>query len=640
MNPEMILTFVILIVTIVVFIVDKLRVDIVALLALLALVLLGIINTGQAMAGFSNSTVLTIAGLFVVGGGLFKTGVADWLGDQLLRLAGDSEIRLLVILMLGTASLSAFLSNTGTVAVLLPAVVAAAWRIKRFPSKYLMPLAFAASIGGMLTLVGTPPNIVINDTLKEFQLESFGFFEFGFIGLPLLFVGIGYMWLIGHKWIPERKTRDMPEQEASSPGELTETYRLEENLYRLRVRRGSTIVGQTIGQTNSGRDYGVTIVRIVRNRKTGENGNQHQAWRAHPLRTITSTLKINQPNGDVQTPDADTMLYADDVMLVDGPPEAVQKMVFDFNLGLQSSDPTHGHPEEELLSREIGMAEIIITPRSILVGRTLPEVKFSQKYGVHVLGISRRGKPITDTPVLEVKLTFGDTLLVRGTWQNISLLQNEARNFVVVGQPAAMAQPKGLTSKSLIAILAMLGMLVMLVTGVVSTVIAVIITALVMVLGGCLSMEQSYRSINWESVVLIAAMLPMSTALQVTGGAEFIANGLVTMLGTVHPLLLLAGVFVLTTTFTQVISNTATTVLVAPIAIQAAQNMGIDAHPMMMMVAVGASAAFLTPIASPVNTLVLTPGGYRFGDFMKVGMPLLILFLLVSLALVPLIWPM
>ena len=639
MNAEMILTFVILAVTIVIFISDKLRVDVVAILALLALVLLGIIDSKQAVAGFSNSTVLTIAGLFVVGGGLFKTGVADWLGDQLLRLAGDSQVKLLVILMLGTALLSAFLSNTGTVAVLLPAVVAAAWRIKKVPSKYLMPLAFAASIGGMLTLVGTPPNIVINDTLKEFNLRPFGFFEFALIGIPLLIVGVAYMWALGRKWIPARKT-NMPDQESFSPEELTGAYRLDENLYRLRVRRGSSIVGQTIGQTNSGSDYGVTIVRIDRAAESAAYGNGDQPWHSGPMRSITSTLKIGQTNGHVQTPDADTLVYADDVMLVDGPSESVQRMAFDFNLGITSVDSPDDHPEDELFSNEIGMAEIIVTSRSALIGRTLPQAKFSQKYGVHVLGISRRGKPITDTPVLDIKLTFGDTLLVRGTWKSIGLLQNEARNFVVIGQPAEMAKPKGLNSKSIIALLAMLGMLVMMVSGIVPTVIAVIITALVMVLGGCLSMEQAYRSINWESVVLIAAMLPMSTALQVTGGAEFIANAMVSGLGAVDPLLLLAGVFLLTTGFTQVISNTATTVLVAPIAIQAAQNMGIDAHPMLMMVAVGASAAFITPIASPVNTLVLTPGGYRFGDFMKVGVPLLIIFLIVSLIFVPIIWPL
>lgn len=243
-----------------------------------------------------------------------------------------------------------------------------------------------------------------------------------------------------------------------------------------------------------------------------------------------------------------------------------------------------------------------------------------------------------DTPLTQVRLTFGDALLVRGTWKAIGIMEEESRNFVVVGRPASMDKPRGLAPQAVVALLAMLGMLVLMLTGVVPTVTAVLITAMVMVLGGCLNMEQAYRAINWESVILIAAMLPMSTALQVTGGATFIAGGLVNSLGALHPLLFLAGVFLLTTAFSQVISNTATTVLVAPIAIQAAANLGVSPHPVMMMVAVGASSAFLTPIASPVNTLVLTPGGYRFGDFMKSGLPLLVLFLLASLALVPVIW--
>ncbi len=255
-----------------------------------------------------------------------------------------------------------------------------------------------------------------------------------------------------------------------------------------------------------------------------------------------------------------------------------------------------------------------------------------------MLGISRRGQPLEDVPLTGIELTFGDALLVRGAWQSIDIMAREARNFVVVGKPEGMAAVRGLSPRSFVAIAAMVGMLLMMLTGIVPTVVAVLITGLVMILGGCLNMEEAYRAINMESVVLIAAMLPMSTALEETGGAAFMANGLVDTLGAFHPLLLLAGIFLMTTAFTQVISNTATTVLVAPIAIQAAANMGMAPHPLMMMVAVGASSAFLTPIASPVNTLVMTPGNYRFGDFMKSGLPLLILFLLVSLALVPLIW--
>lgn len=634
----MILTFVILIITIVLFIIDKLRVDIVAMLALLALVLTGLINTDQALAGFANSTVVTIAGLFVVGEGLFRTGVADWMGDKLLKLAGSSQNRLLVVLMLGTALLSGFLSNTGTVAVLLPVVVATAWRIRSLPSKLLIPLAFGASIGGMLTLIGTPPNIVITNTLRDMELRPFGFFEFGLLGLPLLGVGIGYMLLVGQRWLPARRIGEREPVQIFSAAELAEAYHLEGALFRLRARRGSSLVGQTLAQAGLGRDYGVTVVRIER--AAEEESRLHRPAQ-QALDTFSDTFGIRQSDPDSQIPGPNTIIYADDVLVVEGTEEAINRMALRFNLGIQPIRPVgEDRPPVEWLSREIGLAEVLLTPRSALIGQTLVEADFGEKYNVRVLGISRRGQPVEEIPVTSLKLTFGDALLVRGTWQAIEIMQRESRNFVVVGRPATMAQPKGLTPRALIALAAMLAMLLMMVTGLVPTVIAVLITALIMVLGGCVNMTEAYRAVNWESVILIAAMLPMSTALEITGGATFIANGLVNTLGVLHPFLLLVGVFVMTTGFTQVISNTATTVLVAPIAIQAAANLGITPHPVMMMVAVGASSAFLTPIASPVNTLILTPGGYNFGDFMKAGLPLLFIFLLISLLVVPLIWPL
>ena len=630
----MILTFVILAITIVLFIADLLRVDVVAILALLALLLTDLITVDQALAGFANSTVITIAVLFVVGEGLFRTGVADWLGDQLLRLAGNNELRLLVALMVGTALLSGFLSNTGTVAVLLPVVVAAAWRIRTTPSKLLIPLAFAASIGGMLTLIGTPPNIVITNALREAGLRPFGFFEFSLIGLPLLLVTVAYMMLWGRRWLPVRRAGVVDGEPALSPEELAAAYHLERGLSRLRVRRGSSLVGQTLAQAGIGRDYGVTVLQI-------ERAHAHppsEPASAHPLDTIADTLGIFQRDHIVATPGADTVVYVDDVLLVEGPPEMINRMAIRYNLGLQPADRSGSEPPAEFLSREIGIAEILITPRSALIGQTIVEANIAEKYNVYVLGISRRGQPLENVPLTGIELTFGDALLVRGTWQSIDIMAREARNFVVVGQPAGMAASRGLNTRSFVAIAAMVGMLLMMLTGVVPTVVAVLITGLVMILGGCLNMEEAYRAINMESVVLIAAMLPMSTALEETGGAAFIANGLVDTLGAFHPLLLLAGIFLMTTAFTQVISNTATTVLVAPIAIQAAATMGMAPHPLMMMVAVGASSAFLTPIASPVNTLVMTPGNYRFGDFVKSGLPLLTLFLLVSLVLVPFFW--
>ncbi len=630
----MILTFAILAITIVLFITDLLRVDVVAILALLALLLTGLITVDQALAGFANSTVITIAVLFVVGEGLFRTGVADWLGDQLLRLAGNSELRLLIALMVGTALLSGFLSNTGTVAVLLPVVVAAAWRIRSTPSKLLIPLAFAASIGGMLTLIGTPPNIVITNALKDAGLRPFGFFEFSLIGVPLLLLTVAYMILWGRRWLPARRISTVDGEPALSPEELAEAYHLERGLSRLRVRRGSSLVGQTLAQAGIGRDYGVTVVQIER----AQAHFPSEPASTRPLDTIADTLGLFHRDHGVSTPGADTVVYVDDVLLVEGAQEMIDRMAVRYNLGLQPADLSGAEPPTEFLSREIGIAEILITPRSALIGKTIVEANIAEKYNVYVLGISRRGQPLEDVPLTGIELTFGDALLVRGAWQSIDIMAREARNFVVVGKPEGMAAVRGLSPRSFVAIAAMVGMLLMMLTGIVPTVVAVLITGLVMILGGCLNMEEAYRAINMESVVLIAAMLPMSTALEETGGAAFMANGLVDTLGAFHPLLLLAGIFLMTTAFTQVISNTATTVLVAPIAIQAAANMGMAPHPLMMMVAVGASSAFLTPIASPVNTLVMTPGNYRFGDFMKSGLPLLILFLLVSLALVPLIW--
>jgi di/tricarboxylate transporter len=363
------------------------------------------------------------------------------------------------------------------------------------------------------------------------------------------------------------------------------------------------------------------------------------------LRSLEQTLASPLRKGTEQdrdpSPGADTLIQVNDVLVVEGAPNEVHQLAANLNLGIQPTESAlKGHPEEDLLGHEIGLAEIIIPPRSALIGRAIPETRFGEKYNVQVVGICRRGKSMGDVPLGNIKLAFGDTLLVRGTWNNIGLLKNEARNFVVVGEPASRAEAPQLSSKGIIAVLILAGMLVMMLTGIVSTVIAVIITAVLMVLTSSLTMEQAYRSISWESVILIAAMIPMSTALEVTGGAEFIATGLVVTLGAVGPLLLMAGVFLLTTGFTQVISNTATTILVAPIAINAAAEMDMSPHALLMIVAVGASAAFLTPIASPVNTLILTPGGYKFSDFMKIGLPLLILFLVVSLIFVPLIWGM
>jgi di/tricarboxylate transporter len=630
----MTITFVILAVTILLFIHGKLRSDLVALMSLLALFLAEVLTAEQALAGFSDSTVILIAALFIVGEGLSRTGVTAWMGSRVLQLAGSSKVRLLVVLMLGTAVLSAFISNTGTVATLLPAVVAAAWRIGSVPSRFLMPLAFAANTGGLLTLTGTPPNIVVANALDGAGYRPFEYFEYAYIGLPLLFCTIAYMSLVGRKLLPRRNADQRPIDLTQSVGEFATTFGLKEDLFYLRVRLASKLVGQTLAEAALGRDYNVSVLRVDRRQGVEED---EPAANGRFARIREQLEQLQPESGQTPVPGAGTLIRSQDRLLVKGSREDVRRLSINYNLGMQVVEEDSAVLSHELLSTEIGVAEVLLTLRSQYIGRSLADVRFADKFRVQVLGIWRGDKAVMGA---NVRLKFGDMLLVRGRWDDIDLLRNESRNFVVVGSPEALSrQVVELSSRSFIAILVLVGMVTMMVTSIVPTVMAALIAAVAMVLGGCLSMGQVYRSIGWQSVVLIASMIPMSTALRVTGGAELIASGLVTSLGTISPLVLLAGVFLLTAAFSQVINNTATSVLVAPIVLQASLEMGIAPHPLLMAVAVSASTAFLTPIGTTTNLMVLTAGSYKFTDYIKVGGPLMLIFLLLSLLLIPLIWP-
>ncbi|MDM8518840.1 SLC13 family permease [Anaerolineales bacterium HSG6] len=636
MNQDMIIAFLILGITIFAFVLDKIRMDIVALLALLSLHLTGLLTVNQVLAGFSNSTVIMITGLFVVGAGLFRTGVADWISQKLLGLAGTDQVSLIIVLMAGTGLLSGFLSNTGTVAVLLPAVVAAAIRIDVAPSKLLIPLAVAANVGGMLTLIGTPPNIVISDALEAAGEAPMGFFEFSLIGIPLLIVAVVYTVFIGRRFLPENKTKERHARASVSAEELVQSYQLEQSLYRVRVRPESKLVGKTLAQAAIGQDFGISVLHIdyppIEDEEEEEDNRSPKIIEEIADRIRHRGHTSQHEAVAVTAPTAKTTIQANQRLLLRGELDAVSRLALKYNLGMDPlSDEERLQAEQDLLS----LVEVLITPRSTLIGRTLEHTNFARKYGVQVLSVVRRGQPLADYTTQ--KLAFGDALLVTGVQKQVQLLQNEARNFVVVGESIAGGDKVQLNSKSFIAIGAMFLMMGLMLTKTVPAVIAVIIAALVMVIAKCITMEQAYRSISWESVVMIAAMLPMSTALQETGGAELIANTMVSVVGG-NLVLLLGAMFILTVTFTQVISNTATSVLLAPIAIKAASDMGVPARAVMMMVAVGASTAFITPIASPVNMLVLNPGGYKFADFSKGGLPLAVIFMVISIILVPLIW--
>jgi di/tricarboxylate transporter len=592
-------TFIILGITIVLFVWGRWPPDLVALLSLLALALSGVIDTRDALAGFGNPTVVMIAALFVVGEGLSRTGVTGWGGKKLLEAARGSQNRLLVVVMAGTALLSAFISNTGTVATLLPAVVAAAWTVGSVPSKYLIPLAFAANTGGLLTLTGTPPNIVVAQTLEQSGLRPFSFFEYALIGGPLLITAIAYMRFVGSRILPSRSADQRPVESAAELADLAAAYSLGENQYRLRLRSNSSLIGKTLMEAALGPTYGAPVLRIEGRDKA-----------------------------------MNMVLEEDDVLVVRAPSDTIDTLMQELGLGLLPQADSPG----EFVSKEIGLAEVIPTPRSEYLGRPMALGEIGERFRVQLLAVRRHGKPVVDP---EIKLEFGDSMLVRGTWEAIGELQSERRNFVVVGTPEAMAsEVAGLRPRAGVAVAALVGMVVLMVSGIVPTVVAALIAAVAMILGGCLSTRDAYRSISWSSVVLIAAMIPMGRALDSTGGASLVAEGLVNTLGNLSPVALMAGVFLLTTGFSQVINNTATAVLVAPIVIQAAVSLGVSPHPLLMIVAVAASTAFLTPIGTTTNILVFSPGGYQFTDYMKVGLPLMLLFLAVSLVLVPVIWPL
>ena len=625
---DMTITFLILGVTIGLFIWGRWQPDLVAVGSLLALYLFGVIDLGESFSGFANATVVLIASLFIVGEGLSRTGATAYIGDKLIGAARGNALRLLVLSMAATAILSGFISNTGTVATLMPAVVLASWGVRKVPSAYLIPVAFAANAGGLLTLTGTPPNIVVTDALGAAGFREFGFFEFALIGLPLLIVGVVYMATIGRRLLPTRRSGDAPPVLDQEMDELAELYSLDGELFRMRVRKPSPLVGSSLRESNIGRRFGISVLQIE---PVPEEPNLLEQSLPAPVRERMEALTAEPP----ALPDPGQTINFNDILIVSGTPTQARELEVAMQLGVLPIDDA-GQELGELLSQEIGIAEVLLTPRSSYVGKVVSEGAVGRAFGVVVLGLRRGDRVIPTTEPLR----FGDALLVRGTWDAIGTIADEQRNFVVVGQPEEIAaQVTELSPKSWLSIGILAAMVALMVTGLVPVVIASMLAAGAMMVTGCLTRTQAYRAISWSTVILIAAMIPMAVALESTGGAQIIADGLVDTLGALGPIPLLAGVFLVTTAFSQVISNTAAAVLMVPIVLGAAAGLGVSPHPLMMGLAVGASSAFLTPIGTAPNLMVMAPGGYRFTDYAKVGAPLLALFLVVSLILIPVFWP-
>lgn len=603
MTPEIIFVFSLLALTILLFIIDRIRMDIVAMMVVVTLAVSGVITPAETVSGFGQSIVVMIAGLFVVGEGLFRTGIAAAAGRWLLKLGGESEVRLLLFLIPLVAGLSAFMSSTGAVALFIPVVLSMCRKAQLSPSRLLMPLAFASLIGGMLTLIGTPPNVVVSGQMETAGLEPFAFFDFTPVGSVILLVGTLYLVFVGRHLLPKGK---ILESDHPSLNEFAERYGISNHLHRIRVPADSVLVGKNVIESSIRTNYEVTIFAIRRGH-----------------RFLSSLMPVL----------AATEINAGDILVVSGAPANIERLCSEQHLQAE------GFPEGETtrLQQEFGVTEVLMRPQSYLIGKTIKQGRFRQRFNLNVIGIRRDNQPLQagfDATPLEQ----GDTLLLAGSWRYLKELE-KIRDFIVLETPAESEDAPSRSERAWVALGVMLAMLVLMVTGTLSSLTAILLAAFAMIIFGCVKIDEAYRSLNSTSLVLIAGMLPLALAMKKTGALDLVVDQINVLLGGSGPLVLCAGLFVFTSLFSQFISNTATTVLVAPIALAAAQGFGVNPEPVMMTVAIAASTAFATPVSSPVNTLVLSPGGYRFMDFVKVGLPLQLLVLVITLIFIPMLFP-
>jgi len=620
----MITTLIILALSAVFFVNGKLRSDLAALCALVLLIVFNILTPEEALSGFSNPIVIMMVGLFVVGGAIFKTGLAKMISSKILRLAGKSELKLFILIMMVTAFIGAFVSNTGTVALMLPIVVSMAASANISPGRFLMPLAFASSMGGMATLIGTPPNLVVDEVLSNAGFTDLSFFSFTPIGVICVLIGLVVLIPLSKFFLVKKEDgKDTKTTTGHSPKELAKKYQLSDNLYRIQIRPGSRIGGKKLQELNITQAYNLSILEIRR-----QSSSQGRF-----LKTVDQSLA--GPH---------TELQENDILYVFGPFEKVNQFAKEQNLELTDthvSEYVEGAEVEKLSVREIGIAEVLLMPDSKLINKAVKDSGFRDKYSVNILGIQRKGEYILND-IKDIKMHAGDILLIQGTWDSIARMSQKQSQWVVLGQPLEEASKVTLDYKAPVAALIMVLMIAAMVFDFIPIppVVAVIIAGILMVLTGCFrNVEEAYKTINWESVVLIAAMLPMSLALEKTGASNLISEKLVSGLGDYGPLVLMAGIYFTTSLLTMFISNTATAVLVAPIALQSAIAINVSPYPFLLAVTVGASMCFASPFSTPPNALVMSAGKYTFMDYVKVGLPLQIVMGIVMVFILPLLFP-
>lgn len=591
------------------FIQNKLRMDIVALLVIAFFSLTGILTVNEVFAGLSDPNVVLIALLFIVGEGLVRTGIAYQVSEWLMRVAGASEVRVLVLLMLSIAGLGSFMSSTGIVAIFIPVVLAICSGMEISPKRLMMPLSVAGLISGMMTLIATPPNLVAHSELVKSGHEGFGFFSFTPVGLSVLVLGIVYM-LFARNWLDNGEKVSAENKKGSSMYQFIEEYHLSGRAKMAVITSGSSFIGKTINELNLRSEYGLNIVAVQRVKR---------------LRTISIAAYGSET------------LQEKDILLMD---ISVDEETFALRceeFGLRSVELKGDYFSEH--AKSVGMAEFSIMPETGSIGKSISELKFRSTYGLSVVGLKRDGE-IIEGDIIYTPLRFGDTLLVMGVWNNLLKMDKANRDFFLLKAPEESKHVAPAISQAPHALFSVVTMVFLMITGLVPNVIAALIACLMLGKFRCVDMKSAYESIHWPSLVLIVGMMPFSIALQKTGGIEIIVGLLTDIMQGLGVHFVLIVLFVFTAVISAFISNTATAILVMPIAIAIAHQLNYSPAPFAMIVAISASAAFITPVSSPVNTMVLAPGGYSFMDFVKVGLPFTILVMLLSVFLVPILFPL
>lgn len=609
MNGELIWVLSLLAIAVVLFATGKVRMDAIALMVIVAFVLSGTLTLTEAFSGFSDPNVILIAALFIIGDGLVRTGVATKMGAWLVSVAGNSETKMLIYLMLTVAGLGAFMSSTGVVAIFIPVVLSVSARMNTSPSRLMMPLSFAGLISGMMTLVATPPNLVVNSELLREGLHGFSFFSVTPIGLVVLILGIVYMLAVRFMLKTDNGDSARDGRKRSTFRDLIREYHLTGRARRLAIRPGSPMIGQRLDDLKLRERYCANVIGVER-------------WRRF-RRVIVNVNGVSE-------------FRARDVLLIDMSASDVDLRQF---CGEQMLEPMVLRGEyfaDQAL--DVGMAEVALIPDSEMIGKTVREIAFRTRFGLNIVGIKRDGKAM-DGSVVDEPLQLGDILLVVGNWRQIALLAKRGRDFVVLNMPVEVDDASPAHSQAPHAIFCLVLMVALMLTDEIPNPIAAIIACLLMGKFRCINAESAYKAIHWPSIILIVGMMPFALALQKTGGVDLVVKGLMDVAGGEGPYLMLGCLFVMCAAIGLFISNTATAVLMAPIALAAAKSMGVSPYPFAMVVAMAASAAFMTPVSSPVNTLVLGPGKYSFSDFVKIGVPFTVLVMVVCVLLIPVLFP-